>query len=39
LLLGLDLHKAHVLLRHGFGDRLRIDEIILVRLPGLISSI
>src|ERR1700746_327407 len=28
LLLGLDLHKAHVLLRHGFGDRLRIDEII-----------
>jgi hypothetical protein len=33
LLLSLDLHKAHVLFGHGFGDRFRIDEIVLVRLP------
>jgi len=28
-----DLHKAHVLLAHGFGDGLSIDEVILVGLP------
>ncbi len=32
LLLRFDLHKAHVLLGHGFGDRFRIDEVVLVRL-------
>jgi len=30
---GFDLHKAHVLLGYGFGDRPGIDEVILVRLP------
>ena len=29
---GLDLHKAHVLFGHGFGDRFGIDEVVLVRL-------
>jgi hypothetical protein len=33
LRLRLDLHKAHVLLGYGFGNRLSIDEVILVRLP------
>jgi hypothetical protein len=33
LLLALDLHKTHVLLAHGFGDCLGIDEVILVCLP------
>jgi hypothetical protein len=33
LLLALDLHKTHVLLGHGFGDCLGIDEVIFVRLP------
>jgi len=32
LLLGLDRHKAHVLLGHGTSDRLRIDEVVLVRI-------
>jgi hypothetical protein len=33
LLLGLDRHKAHVLFGHRFGDRFRIQEVVLVRLP------
>jgi hypothetical protein len=33
LLLRFDLHKAHVLHGHGFGDRFCIDEVIFVRLP------
>ena len=32
LLLRLDEHKAHVLLGHRFGDRFRIEEVVLVRL-------
>ena len=32
LLLRFDLHKAHVLLGHGFGDCLGVDEVVLVRL-------
>jgi hypothetical protein len=32
LLLRFDLHKTHVLLGHGFGDRFRIDEVVLVGL-------
>jgi hypothetical protein len=32
LLLCLDLHKAHVLFGYRFGDRFRIQEVILVRL-------
>jgi hypothetical protein len=32
LVLGLDGDKAHVLSRHRLGDRLRIEEIVLVRL-------
>ena len=32
LLLRLDGDEAHVLLGHGFGDRLGIDEVVLVRL-------
>jgi hypothetical protein len=31
LLLGLDLRKAHVLLGHGFGDGLGIEEVVLIR--------
>jgi hypothetical protein len=30
LLLGLDLHKAHILFPHRFGDRFAIDEVVLV---------
>src|SRR5579864_7086674 len=32
LLLRLDWHKTHVLFGYGFGDRFRIDEVVLVRL-------
>jgi hypothetical protein len=30
LLLGLDLHKAHILFPHRFGDRFAIAEVVLV---------
>jgi hypothetical protein len=32
LLLRLDRHKAHVLLGHRFGDRFRIEKVVLLRL-------
>jgi hypothetical protein len=32
LLLRFDRRKAHVLIGHGFVDRFRIDEVVLVRL-------
>ena len=32
LVVGLDRHKPHVLPRHRLGDRLRIEEVVLVRL-------
>jgi len=32
LLVALDLNEAHVLLLHGIGDRLGIEEVTLVRL-------
>ena len=32
LVLGLDWHKAHVVAGDGFGDRLRIQIVVLVRL-------
>ena len=31
LLLGLDRHKAHVLFGYRFGDRFRIEKVVLVR--------
>jgi hypothetical protein len=33
LVVRLDGNKAHVLAFDGFGDRFRIDEVVLVRLP------